>query len=81
LHTSSPVGNDAMDAGYCAGYIAAAMDFGMGFDKYCPDEGVTFEQGIRIFLHYIAEHPEKLNHSPGPIVLASLAEAFPCQRH
>jgi hypothetical protein len=49
-----------------------------GRPLFCPPEGVTADQGRRIFLKYIAEHPELVQEGPSETGIVSLTMAFPC---
>ena len=43
-----------------------------------PKEGITIDQARRIFLKYIAAHPEDLHWTAQTILAVALNEIFPC---
>ncbi len=45
---------------------------------YCLREGVTLGQTSLAVLNYLKAHPEKLDMIASELVIAALAEAFPC---
>ena len=45
-----------------------------------PKEGISIDQARRIFLKYIATHPEDLNWTAQTILAVELREVFPCDR-
>ena len=45
-----------------------------------PKEGISVDQTRRIFLKYIAAHPEDLNWTAQTILSVALREVFPCDR-
>jgi len=65
----------------CVSYVAGVTD---GLEMtgssagFCPPEGVTYGQSLRIVVKYAKDHPESLQKRTGLLVLASHAEAFPC---
>jgi hypothetical protein len=82
------------DKGYCAGYVAAAMDANntflnsMAAEKktplppiYCvPEDGIEIGQAVRITVKWMREHPEKLHIEGDILVWQSLRDSFPCKR-
>ena len=55
------------------GVAAATVD-----DEWCPNKSYASELLSAVSAKYIREHPEKWRESPMDLVLAPLAEAFPC---
>ncbi len=47
---------------------------------YCIQTGVTYGQEARIFLAYAYRNPQYLNLGNTTVVVAAMAEAFPCVR-
>lgn len=47
---------------------------------YCPPHGgIPTDQGRLIVDKYFRDHPEELQEGAGPLVMAAIAKAFPCQ--
>ena len=70
--------------GFVDGFMSAAsvaQAINLKAMPFCqPKEGISIDQARRIFLKYIAAHPEDL-HSTAQLILAvALREAFPCDR-
>ncbi len=68
--------------GFVDGFMSAAAVAqvinrkGMPFCQ--PKEGISIDQARRIFLKYIAAHPEDLHWTAQTILAVALSEAFPC---
>jgi hypothetical protein len=45
---------------------------------FCPGDMVTQDQTVRIVLQYLRAHPEATAKSSPSLILAAMAEAFPC---
>ena len=71
---------------YCIGYVAGFLDaysVGTSFSKnekiICtPKQGITNDQGIRIFVKYLRENPKVLHESGRMSLFVALAKTFPC---
>lgn len=48
------------------------------FVPYCVPEEATLTQIIRIFVKFMADHPEKLHEPPGSLVFEALSKSWPC---
>ena len=49
--------------------------------SFCqPKKGLSIDQARRIFLKYIAAHPEDLHWTAQTILTVALTEVFPCKR-
>lgn len=49
--------------------------------SFCqPKKGISLDQARRIFLKYIAAHPEDLHWTAQTILTVVLTEVFPCKR-
>lgn len=76
--------NDGSDPTYCMGYIAGVVDAIRGvplpddMPTHCLPPNVTLGQLRQVVVKYLEDHPEKLHYSGDAIILAALAEAFPC---
>lgn len=81
---------DVRDILYCSGYVRGFMDgvdvgqtamlshshAGAARTSCAPD--VSTGQGMRVFLKYLGDHPERL-HEPAYILMwAALSQAWPC---
>src|SRR2546427_599071 len=81
--TQSSASVDYRAVGDCIGYIRGLMDGLMILSIFkpgvlCMEKDVSGEQGIRIFLRYMDDHPERGNGDMADIVGVALMEAFPC---
>jgi len=72
----------------CAQYLAGMNDMhallvgiGTAHPLYCMPlaTGVQTEQLVRVFVKHASGHPDQLHTSARASVLASFAEAFPCE--
>ena len=71
--------------GFCHGYISGILSFNsvvraIGENAlFCvPDQGISVEQGLKVFLKYAEDHPEWLHENSRIHVAAALRLAFPC---
>lgn len=71
--------------GWCAGLLHGIVGMNSmykGLARYkmyfCPPEGYTNGQGIRIVVAYLNKHPERLHMDATTLVVHALHEAFPC---
>jgi hypothetical protein len=78
--------SEMRDAEWCLGYVSGIDDgIEMAFGTsntarlYCIPEGVTSGQGVRVVVKWLRNHPDKLHNSARVLVVASLADAFPCK--
>jgi hypothetical protein len=78
--------SDMRDAEWCLGYVSG-IDDGIEIASgtrntarpYCIPEGVTTGQGVRVVVKWLSDHPDKLHNTGRILVVASLADAFPCK--
>lgn len=64
----------------CVAYVAGVID-GLQFTDsplFCAPSGVTYGQDLRVFIKYLKEHPESLQHSTRSLIASSHMNAFPC---
>jgi hypothetical protein len=47
--------------------------------KVCPAKDSTYEQGTRVVVKYLQDHPEELHMKSSALVERALAKAFPCR--
>jgi len=68
---------------YCEGYLAGVAETPWPTvppQRVCSPAGVTLDQITNIVVRYLQAHPET-RHGPAPaLIIAALAEAFPCRR-
>lgn len=48
--------------------------------RWCPTEPFSFDMLSAVSAKFIREHPERWNTQPVELVLAPLAQAFPCSQ-
>jgi hypothetical protein len=61
--------------GYCRGAVEALI-----VTKYCPPEGVTIGQAVRVVVQYIDNQPSRLNEAFAILASEALQGAWPCSR-
>jgi ABC-type cobalamin transport system permease subunit len=79
-HTSQ----QAVDATFCRGYLAGAVDEMVGLSvqtstAYCIASNVDSDQLLRVLLRYLNDNPAKLNYPAGALVANAIVAAFPCK--
>jgi hypothetical protein len=75
-----------INVGHCIGYVTGIMDtieMWNAVDKngsmVClPNGGISPEQGIRVVVKYLKDHPEKLHLASNGLVWEAFLKAFPC---
>ena len=75
--------------GLCLGLVAGVRDTMHVYNKLsrtvpealrvCFPRKVSNEQSAQIVVKYLHDHPEKLNASYLPLVVAALSDAYPCE--
>ena len=76
------------DGQWCLGFVdgfmsavAVAQLIDPKAMSFCqPKKGISLDQARRIFLKYIAAHPEDLHWTAQTILTVALTEVFPCKR-
>jgi hypothetical protein len=78
----------AMELGFCNGLFSGLIASSIGtatlatrFDlkpAFCAPQGVTADQGKKIFLKWMEEHPESLHEDAAAHAFVALMKAFPC---
>jgi len=78
--------SEMQDAEWCLGYVEGIADgieivseTSKSARLYCMAEDVTTGQGVRVFVKWLRDHPEKLHNSGRILVVASFVNAFPCK--
>jgi|SRR5208337_786732 len=82
------------DKGFCAGYVAAAMDEMVTLANslqaaseshvlpkmYClPKGGIELGQAMRVTVKWLHDHPEKLHFAGDILVVMAMKDGFPCK--
>ena len=79
-------GSDLIGSTFCTGYVAGFLD-GMSVTSNAlkaqrpiclPENGISNDQAIRIFVKYLRQNPEVLNQSGRVSLLIALRKVFPC---
>lgn len=65
-----------INEGACFGYLKAVDDY--SGVQYCPSDGVTYGQIVRIVNKYLKDNPAKLNMPADLLTLDALKKSFPC---
>lgn len=77
---------DFIGVTYCAAYLGGFLDGHMMTHllneqppAFCsPFDGIGGEQGARIVVKWLNDHPEKLHLDNGLVVMMAMQDAFPC---
>ena len=74
-----------MKSMHCIGYVGGLNDATRMLQdfyakhSYCiPETGLQNDQVVRVFLKWLAEHPETLHESARGLFLTAMGAAFPC---
>lgn len=77
--------NDDVHWGLCVGSITAAHDVVMTYQSVgaakrvvCTPQGVSRGDAVTAVIQYLRDNPDELIYSLGDVVVAALAEKFPC---
>ena len=68
---------EARDRGMCIGYSQATIE---GLGGFCPPEGVTLGQAIKIVVKYLNANPEYLHLRGMQLAMDAVVEAWPCEK-
>lgn len=68
--------------GYCVGYVVAIADVESPKSKkdFCIPPAVVQSQLAKVAVKWLIENPDKLHYAANSLVLAALAQAFPCKK-
>jgi hypothetical protein len=61
--------------GYCRGAVEALI-----VASYCPPDGVTIGQAVRVVVQYVDNRPSRLNEVFAVLAGEALQVAWPCRR-
>lgn len=72
---------------WCIGYVSGFLDSmsitqstNGGRPNVClPQQGITNDQAVRIFVKFLRENPQTLHESGRMLLYIALADAFPCR--
>jgi hypothetical protein len=68
-------------AGHCVGMIGTVWVLGRYLPentRFCIPSGAKPEQGYKVFLRYLANHPEALHEPDLFLAISAFREAWPC---
>ena len=74
----------ASDANFCLGLVQGVVQTALIYEEagsrmICiPGKGIKNEQGVRIFVRYLSDHPEQLHMNETVLLFIALQTAFPC---
>jgi len=77
LELCSPQASDAGHA-ICLGYITGSYDTSVVRGGICAPPSVTHGQVRDTVLKFMQKHPERLQEPAPHLIVAGMAEAFPC---
>ena len=75
------------NSGYCEGLIDSMLDMHAAYTEvsllprpfFClPKEGIRVQQGVRVVVHYLDTHPERLQLKQRNLLIEAFRNAFPC---
>jgi hypothetical protein len=78
LELCSPQASDA-GHGICLGYIIGSLDTSVVRGGMCPPPSLTHGQVRDTVLEFMRKHPERLQEPAPHLIVAAMAEAFPCR--
>lgn len=61
--------------GYCRGAVEALI-----VANYCPPDGVTIGQAVRVVVQYVDDRPSRSNEAFAVLAGEALQVAWPCKR-
>jgi hypothetical protein len=70
-------------AGHCAGMIQALMVTSRQYSdgtKFCSPENASTNQGAKVLVKFLDDHPQALNLHVIPLALAAFRNAWPCPK-
>ena len=78
---------EAIESLWCIGYVSGFLDSmsitqssAGGRKVIClPQQGITNEQAIRIFVKYLRDNPQTLHETGRMSLFIALGKAFPCR--
>ena len=77
--------NKLFDVGVCLGAMAALHDTPIllhvpvdGPFRSCMSDNVTVEQSVRVVVHWLDRHPQRLQENFVKLAMPALHEAWPC---
>ena len=68
------------DAGFCMGIVDGLMWSLPGWGVVCLPKGVTTEQGLKVLVKYMDDHPEELQERTEQLATSAFINAWPCSR-
>ena len=80
---------EAYNAGYCRGFVDGMLGMHRAYYEslsgssprplFClPGQGIRLRQGMRVVLHYLETHPERLHLDERVLFIDAIRDAFPC---
>ena len=68
------------DAAFCMGIVEGLMWSLPGWGVVCLPKGVTTEQGLKVLVKYMDDHPEELHEKTAELAARAFVKAWPCSR-
>ena len=66
--------------GMCAGFVVGTWESLRAFELFCPPDGVTNEQLVRMVVKQVENHPESMHEDFIVPVAAVMIAMWPCPR-
>jgi hypothetical protein len=81
---------DMVGLSYCAGLVTGIIALNDTYRQYAlkkdvplfcaPKDGVPIEEGARVIVKYLQDHPEQLHFTDATLAILAFKSAFPCRR-
>ena len=62
------------------GFVEGLMWSLPGWGVVCLPKGVTTEQGLKVLVKYMEDHPEELHDRTAELAFRAFVKAWPCSR-
>src|SRR5258708_27306737 len=74
--------DDQISAGICIGMIGTLMITGRDYsdNKFCSPDHATIQQGAKVLVKFLDDHPQALNLPAAPLAVAAFRVAWPCPK-
>jgi len=79
----TPTSSADFPQGFCAGVVDTLLSAGPTMQsnlRFCPPEGVTTGQAIRVAVKYMERYPERLHFAFMVIAMDAFRTVWPCKK-
>jgi hypothetical protein len=74
--------DDALNIGFCLGLAHAFLNLGDDLwpsAQLCPPQDTIVNRTLRVAVHYMEAHPERLHEPIAELFIEALQQAWPCK--